>query len=94
MKRLEIRQTMKILHISNDFCLTKVHSMLYQEPDRMGVEQTVFNPVRDAALMGRNSFEGEHTTIIYAHVVKPWHKYVMTEWATKKSILSSSAGAR
>lgn len=66
---------MKILHISNDFCLTKVHSMLYQELDGLGVEQTVFNPVRDAALVGRNRFEGEHTTIIYAHVVKSWHKY-------------------
>lgn len=66
---------MKILHISNDFCLTKVHSMLYQELDGLGVEQTVFNPVRDAALVGRNRFEGQHTDIIYAHVVKPWHKY-------------------
>lgn len=65
----------KIMHISNDFCLTKVHSMLYQELDSLGVEQTVFNPVRDAALVGRNRFEGEHTTIIYAHVVKSWHKY-------------------
>lgn len=67
---------MKILHISNDFCLTKVHSMLYQELDRLGMEQTVFNPVRNAALVGRNHFEGQHTNIIYAHVVKPWHKYV------------------
>ena len=66
---------MKILHISNDFCATKVHTMLYQELDRLGVEQTVFNPVRDAAHIGRNRFEGEHTSIIYAHVVKPWHKY-------------------
>ena len=66
---------MKILHISNDFCLTKVHAMLYQELDRLGVEQTVFNPVRDAAHVGRNQFEGQHTSIIYAHVVKPWHKY-------------------
>lgn len=66
---------MKILHISNDFCLTKVHSMLYRELDRLGVEQTVFNPVRDATLVGGNSFEGQYTTIIYAHVVKPWHKY-------------------
>lgn len=66
---------MKILHISNDFCHTKVHSMLYRELDRLGVEQTVFNPVRDAAYVGRNYFEGEHTSIIYAHVVKPWHKY-------------------
>ena len=66
---------MKILHISNDFSRTKVHTMLYQELDRMGVEQTVFNPVRDAARVGRNSFEGQHTTLIYAHVVKSWHKY-------------------
>lgn len=66
---------MKVLHISNDFCLTKVHSMLYQELDRMGVGQTVFNPVRDAALVGRNRFEGQHTDIIYAHVVKSWHKF-------------------
>ena len=49
--------------------------MLYQELDRLGVEQTVFNPVRDAAHVGRNRFEGQHTTIIYAHVVKAWHKY-------------------
>ncbi len=66
---------MKILHISNDFCLTKVHSNLYKELDVLGVEQTVFNPVRDATLVGRNSFEGQHTDIIYAHVVKPWHRY-------------------
>lgn len=66
---------MKILHISNDFCLTKVHSMLYQELDMLGLEQTVFNPVRDSDYVGRNRFEGQHTTIIYAHVVKSWHKY-------------------
>ena len=66
---------MKILHICNDFCLTKVHYNLYSELDRLGIEQTVFNPVRDARLVNQNYFEGEHTTIIYAHVVKPWHKY-------------------
>ncbi len=66
---------MKVLHISNDFCFTKVHSMLYRELDALGVEQTVFNPVRDAAAIGRNQFEGAHTDIIYANVVKPWHKY-------------------
>lgn len=66
---------MKILHICNDFSLTKVHSMLYRELDRMGVEQTIFNPVREANLVGRNFFDGKHTDIIYAHVVKPWHRY-------------------
>ena len=66
---------MKILHISNDFCHTKVHTSLYRELDTLGVEQTIFNPVRDASLVGRNFFEGQHTDIIYANVVKPWHRY-------------------
>lgn len=71
----DCKSAMKILHISNDFFNTKVHSMLYRELDWLGVEQTVINPVRDAAFVGRNFFEGKHTDIIYAHVVKPWHRY-------------------
>ena len=37
--------TVKILHISNDFCLTKVHSMLYQELGRISVEQTMLKKI-------------------------------------------------
>ena len=36
---------MKVLHISNDFCLTKVHSMLYRELDGRGVEQTMLKKI-------------------------------------------------
>ena len=66
---------MNILHLCNDFCHTKVHSLLYRELDALGVQQTVFNPVRNAAFVGLNHFDASHTSIFYANVVKPWHKY-------------------
>lgn len=66
---------MKILQIANDFCRTKVHSNLFKELDRIGVEQTVFNAVREEEAIGRNAFESNHANFIYANVVKPFHKY-------------------
>lgn len=66
---------MKVLQIANDFCHTKVHVNLFKTLDNLGVNQTIFNPVRDASLVGNNAFEGKNTEIVYAHVVKPWHKY-------------------
>lgn len=66
---------MKVLQIANDFCHTKVHVNLFRTLDSLGVSQTIFNPVRDASLVGNNAFKGEHTDIVYANVVKPWHKY-------------------
>lgn len=66
---------MKVLQIANDFCHTKVHVNLFKTLDCLGVSQTIFNPVRDASLVGNNAFEGKNTEIVYAHVVKPWHKY-------------------
>lgn len=67
---------MKILHITNDFCHTRVHVNLYKMLDEKGVEQIIYNPVRDSSHIGRNSFEGNHTKIIYSNVVKPIHKFV------------------
>ena len=66
---------MKVLQIANDFCHTKVHVNLFRTLDNLGVIQTIFNPVRDASLVGNNAFKGEHTDIVYANIVKPWHKY-------------------
>lgn len=37
---------MKILHIASDFSNTKVHSNLFRELDKLGVNQVVFNPIR------------------------------------------------
>ena len=38
---------MKILHICNDFSFTKVHRNLYEQLDSLGLEQIVFNPVKN-----------------------------------------------
>lgn len=67
---------MHILHISGDFCNTKVYTNLYQNLARQGVEQTIYCPVRNKEQMGNNFFLAEKTKIIYDHVVKPYYKYV------------------
>lgn len=67
------KQGGKVLHICNDFFYSKVHSNLYQELDKAGVDQIVFSPVQKAT-PENHRFEGEHTTIQYAHILKPLHK--------------------
>lgn len=66
---------MKVLQIANDFCHTKVHKNLFVNLDHLGIEQVIFNPVRDELHVGGNFFESEKCKIVYAHVVKPWHRY-------------------
>lgn len=69
---------MHILHISNDFSNTNVHANLYKQLDKLGVEQTIFNPIRveKRNTIGRNEFDAEHTRFVYADVVKPYYRYV------------------
>ena len=66
-------KTDTVLHICNDMFYSKVHSNLYQELDRQGVKQVVFSPVHKST-PENHLFEGEHTKIIYAHILKPLHK--------------------
>ena len=63
----------KVLHVCNDFFYSKVHANLYQELDKMEVEQVVFSPVRKTT-PENNCFEGKHTTFVYAHILKPLHR--------------------
>ena len=63
----------KVLHICNDFFYSKVHANLYQELDKVEVEQVVFSPVKKTT-PENNLFEGKHTTFIYAHILKPLHR--------------------
>lgn len=65
---------MKVLHLSNDFAGSTVHAELYQRLAAAGAEQVVYCPVRDAALVGRNAFESEHTEIIYSPILKKIHR--------------------
>lgn len=67
---------MKVLQITNDFCHTKVHSNLFRALDGLGVEQIVFNAVRDKRLVGNNAFDGHSISFHFANVVKPYHKFV------------------
>lgn len=63
-----------VLHICNDFTYSKVHTELYQKLDQQGVEQIVYTPIRNSTDIGKNHFEGEHTNILYAPILKPWHR--------------------
>lgn len=64
----------KVLHICNDFTYSKVHAELYQKLDEAGVEQIVYTPYRDKLAEGNNRFEGAHSSIIYAPILKKIHR--------------------
>lgn len=65
---------MKILHISNDFCGSKVHSNLYHELDIQGVEQTVYTYFRSRSLSGRNRFDSSSTEFVYRPILHKIHR--------------------
>ena len=67
---------MKILHISNDFANSKVHSNLIQQLDKMGVEQIVYCPIRSKEEYGKNSFNSNITQIVYSLCIRSWYKFV------------------
>ena len=67
---------MNILHISNGFIDSKVHSNLTKALDDLGVEQTVYCPVREEQLLGKNQFEGKNIAFVYSYCIKQWYKYV------------------
>lgn len=67
---------MRILHISNGFADSKVHSNLTRALDEQNIEQTVYCPVREKRLLGKNQFEGKHIRFVYSFCIKPWYKYV------------------
>lgn len=67
---------MTILHISNGYADSKVHSNLTRALDKLGIEQTVYCPVREQRLIGGNQFDGKHIRFVYSNCIKPWYKYV------------------
>lgn len=56
---------LRILHICNGFCTSKVHSNLCRSLDSMVEKQTVYTYIDVVDKVGKNSFEGNHTNIIY-----------------------------
>ena len=65
---------MRILHICNDFCGSKVHANLYKRLDDLNVEQTIFTYYRGAGKEGKNQFEAPHTSYIYKGILRIWHR--------------------
>ena len=62
-----------VLHLSNDFTNSKVHSNLYRELDAKGVKQTVFVPLRKGASED-NRFDAANTEFVFAHILKRIHR--------------------
>lgn len=67
---------MQILHISNDFCGSKVHVNLFKGLAEQAIRQIIYCPVRSANEIGKNAFTAEGTDIVYDFVIKPYHRYV------------------
>ncbi len=62
---------MKVLHICNDFSGSRVHSELIRALDQAGIEQAIYNPVRDPSQVSRNTFEAKHTEFFSINNIKP-----------------------
>lgn len=67
---------MRLLHISNDFAGSKVHSNLARHLDALGMEQIIYCPTRRASDDGKNSFASQNISFVYSFCIKPWYKFV------------------
>lgn len=75
---------MRILHLSNDFVGTKVHSNLYSRLDALGINQTIFTAVFSEKSVGINRFEGNHSDFIYAPIRDKWDSYFFRRKTKKR----------
>lgn len=64
---------MKVLHITNDYCGSKVHARLVSELDRLGMEQDVYTHFEDVARVGKNPIESKRVQIFYDPILKKIH---------------------
>ncbi len=67
---------MILLHISNGFANSKVHSNLAKSLDKLGIGQIVYCPVRSRDLIGGNQFDGDNIEFVYSNSIKSWYKFV------------------
>lgn len=66
---------MRVLHINNGYVASKVHSNLMRELDLMGVEQTLYCPVRRKEYCGLNQFYNSNITFVFSYCIKMWYRY-------------------
>lgn len=67
---------MNVLHISNGYADSIVHSNLTKALDELGIRQTVYCPVREEKHLGKFQFEGRRINFVYSYCIKPWYKFV------------------
>lgn len=67
---------MNVLHICNGYADSIVHSNLTKVLDELGIQQTVYCPVREEKFLGRYQFEGKNIDFVYSFCIKPWYKFV------------------
>lgn len=66
---------MRLLHICNDFCYSKVHTNLFSILDKLGVHQTIYTYFRYPNFYDANKFVSPNTTIIYSkQLIKYYHR--------------------
>lgn len=65
---------MRVLHICNDFCGSKVHANLYERLDAAGIEQLVFTYFRGCHKEGKNQFDAKQTQFVYKGILSIWDR--------------------
>lgn len=65
------KDTLSVLHITNDFTGSQVYKKLISELDQLGIRQIIYTPIRDASKVGSNyiNFNTNGSDIIYAPIL-------------------------
>ena len=76
--------SIKLLHISNGFCTSKVHSNLCRALDKKVGQQTVYTYIDSIDKVGKNKFEAERTSFIYDRILNRFIRklYPLRIWWT------------
>ena len=67
---------MKVLHICNDYCGSKVHANLYKRLDDKLDHQIVYTYFDGKDNIGKNTFSSEKTKIVYDDVLNPYMRKI------------------
>lgn len=66
----------RVLHINSEYRDSKVHSELTRRLDSKGLYQSVYCFFRGKQFVGKNQFEGNNVTFIYADILSPIDRYL------------------
>lgn len=77
-----------ILHISNDYSGSSVYKNLFRELDYLGIQQIVYNPIRDPKRNGKNkiSFRMSKSEIIYSEILNKTIDRIFYRWKIRKIV--------